>query len=84
MLDEERAARLDNFAREPDVARLCHGRPGNVVAMADHGSEMGRDRECSSWALVVSNLGPPPCKGEEDESPTSGDPENPSSDPENG
>jgi hypothetical protein len=35
------------------------------------------------WALQVSNLGPPPCKGEEDEVSTSGDPEKPRSDEEN-
>ncbi len=35
------------------------------------------------WALVVSNHRPPPCKGEDDESPTSEDPENPSSDGDN-
>src|SRR6266511_5235738 len=59
------------WARDSCVARLWHAerRRGPIQTRRRPLTCMFR------WALQVSNLGPPPCKSEEGEPPTSGNPE---------
>ncbi len=46
----------------------------------ENGADTPSDQGLSPWALVGSNHRPPPCKGEDEESPTSEDSETPTSD----
>ena len=62
-LDEELAGGLDDVARDSSVARLWHERGTEAVAMHHRNPKLPADQEVPSWALLVSNQRPPPCKG---------------------